>query len=193
MNVQLRATDPMLVHELVDTPAEYAERVINPTTVVARALRLDPIAEMFAHGHLGPVRRRKVGDVHITVPDESKGSMAGVLLEAARRWQGDAEAAGPRTKSSGHLQEPVDGGGRLPQGITDRQIDAHKRLIHYATLLGPRQHMLLVLVLEQRHSIWGATTKMFPDDVSAPRRRFCGTWFREVLAILAKDMGLASG
>lgn len=185
--LEVRSTDPMLVPEIVDNPVEYAERIVNPTIRVERALRHDPVAEMYAHGHLGPVYRDRE---KVTRP--STGSMALVLLQAARQWQRVNEDAGPHTKSSGHLQEPVDGGGRLPQGITDRQLDAHKKLVRYANLLGPRQHYLLVLVLEYRHSLWGATEKMFPEDMSAPRRRFVGQWMRDILLQLAREMGLAS-
>lgn len=168
MTLQVQSPDPMLVTAIVPNPAEYAERVVNPTVLVTRTLRNDPVGIMHA--------KRQIDDAQ---------------YEAARRWQADAEAAGPRIGSSGFLQEPVDGGGHIRDGIAQRQLDAHKRLVHYAKLLGPRQHQLLVLVLEKGCSAWGATAALFPDDLTNERRRFTGQWFQEILSILARDMRLA--
>lgn len=169
MNLQV-GNDPLIVADIAPNP------YFGPTSPtehkeipVIRTLRNDPLGQLRARRQVDPVQ-----------------------YEAGRRWQADNELAGPKLKSSGHLEEPVDGGGHQPRGIVDRQIDAHKRLLRYATLLGPRQTYLLVLVLDQRHSIWGATTKLFPDEITPPKRRFVGQWLREILSILAKDMGLAS-
>ncbi len=136
---------------------------------VVRTLRNDPIGLMFAKGQIDLAQK-----------------------SAARCWQKLAEEAGPSIKSSGHLQEPVDGGGQFRDGIVQRQIDAHKELVHFARLLGDRQHQLLVLVCEKGLAPWAATAVMFPDDVSHGRRRFVGTWFQEILSILARDMRLTS-
>ena len=113
-----------------------------------RSLRNDPVGIMF----------------HKNQIDEAQ-------HKAARTWQGLLEAAGPSIKSSGHLEEPVDGGGHIRDGLVQRQIDAHKRLIHYARLLGPRQHQLLVLVCQTGVAPWGATAVMFPGDLTNERRR----------------------
>lgn len=168
MNVQIAVADPMLVVDIVDSPAEYAERIVNPRIKVVRTLRNDPVGQMFAKGQIDAAQK-----------------------EAARLWQRDNEWAGPQVRSSGFLQEPVDGGGGKAHEIAQRQLDAHKRLIHYATILGPRQHELLVLVLDRGCSAWGATAALFPHDLGHERRKFVATWLREILSILARDMGLA--
>jgi hypothetical protein len=168
MNLQVSTGNPLHVIDIVDNPAEYAERMVNPTIKVVRTLRNDPIAVMFAKHQIDHAQ-----------------------YEAARRWQRDNEWAGPTIRSSGFLQEPVDGGGGKAQDIAQRQLDAHKRLIHYATVLGPRQHQLLVLVLDRGLSAWGATAAMFPGDFGAERKRFVATWLREILSILAREMRLA--
>src|SRR4051812_21763426 len=102
LNVLPNVRDAMLIGDVADNPAEYAERVIHPTIRVVRALRNDPIGQLFS--------RKQIDDAQHA---------------AARKWQAYREAADTPLRSSGHLQEPVDGGGRLPQGITDRQLEAH--------------------------------------------------------------------
>lgn len=169
MNLQaLRRRDPMLVPDLVDNPyfgpASPAE---HKQIGVIRTLRNDPIGQMF-------VRRQLDAHQHA----------------AARRWQSLRETAGPRLPSSGDLQEPVDGGGRRPDGVTDRQMAARRMLIQCERMLGPRQHLLLTLILADGHSLLGATQALYPDDLTPPRRRFVGTWFREILSLLAREMGM---
>jgi hypothetical protein len=180
MNLQVSHADPMLVADVVENP-EYVVGYGNDRHIKAtRTLRNDPIADMYA-----------------------KHKIDAAQYKAAREWQRDAEMAGPRTKSSGHIQEPVDGGGhritepserledwKLPENMK-RQIEAQKRLIQYATVLGPRQHQLLVLVLDRGLSAWGATAAMFPGDFGSERKRFVATWLKEILSILAREMRLA--
>ena len=169
MSLEARSTDPMLVEDTAPNPLFGPTSPMEHREIkVVRTLRGDTVGQLFARGHIDATQ-----------------------CEAARRWQRDAETAGPRIKSAGDLQEPVDAAHGLPKGITDRQVDASRRLEHYAVLLGPRQHQLLTLVLQRGFSLWGATAAMFPDDISPPNRRFVGTWFREILSVLAKDMGLA--
>lgn len=169
MQLQVLATDPMLAQDVVDNPAEFAERMVHPTITVTRTIRNDPVWVMYA-----------------------KGQIDAAQLKAAREWQRLNEVAGPRIKSSGHLEEPVDGGGHVRDGLAQQQIDAHKRLMHFAQVLGPRQHHLLELVLVNGLSAWGATAALFPDEITNERRRFTATWFKEILSILARDMRLSS-
>ena len=168
MNLQVHPTDPMLVPEMVDNPADYAERIVQPLQRVMRALRQDPLGQMAARHQIGAVE-----------------------LEAGRRWQRDYEAAGPRLKSSGHLEEPVDGSRPPASGITDRQMRARERLEFYRALVGKNHYAVLEAVLADKLSIWGVVARLKPHDLSPAWRRFYGTLFRELLAQLAKVMGLA--
>lgn len=154
-----------LAHDIVDNPAEYAERQVNPTIRVVRTLRNDPIAAMRARGKISAQE-----------------------YDAAREWQRLNELAGVHIKSSGYLEEPVDGSRPPAVGITDAQLDAHERLLHVARKLGPRQHQLLVLVLDRGLSAWGATAAMFPNDLSNRRRDMVALWFQEILSTMASAL-----
>src|SRR3990167_1373238 len=84
-----------------------------------RQLRDDPLGQMHA--------RRQLGD----------GSEGEARYRAGRAFQVEHEAAGVgRLRSSGDICEPVDNGGRVADGITDRQLAAIKRREEWRGLLG---------------------------------------------------------
>lgn len=165
----------------VDNPAEYAERVVHPKITAARNLQGDPLAHMHDRKQITEAQYR-----------------------AGRQWQREYELAGARLKSSGDLQEPVDGGGyRItapPEKLADwsippamrARLQASDKLSRYAAVLGLRGAILVRLVLADKMTIWAATARMFPGEVGPPRRRFTGQWLRDCLTVLAREMGLSS-
>lgn len=160
--------DPIIGKLVVDNPVEYAERVIHPMIPAERNLRDDALGQMHD--------RRQISEAQYA---------------AGRRWQLDWEAAGARIKSSGDLQEPVDGGGFLAKGITDRQMKAHDRLKAYAAALGPDGHGIVTLVLADKLSLREVANRRH-IIVSKATMTYVGHRFRECLDALAKCMGLAS-
>jgi predicted DNA-binding protein YlxM (UPF0122 family) len=161
--------DPMLVTDTVDNPYFGPTSPSEHKTIDAvRTLRDDPLGQMRERNQIGEAQYR-----------------------AGRQWQADYEAAGPRIKSSGHLQEPVDGGGRLPVGITDRQIQARGRLETYRRLLGEYGTAILTMVLADKLSLREVANRRHVE-VSKATLTYVGHRFREALSSLAVAMGLAS-
>lgn len=152
----------------VPNPAEYAERIVNPTVTVDRALRDDPLGQMH--------------DRHqVTEPQ----------YQAGRRWQALYEAAGAQVKSSGFLQEPVDGSGAAKQGVTDRQMRAHRSLAAYAVQLGPHGNQIVHWVLADKLSLLEVANRRH-GTISRATMVYVGRRWRECLDTLAVCMGLAS-
>lgn len=152
----------------VDNPAEFAERVIHPKIWVSRSLRDDPLGQMH--------------DRHQVSEAEYK---------AGRQWQREYEAAGARIKSSGFLQEPVDGGGSLKEGVTDRQMIAHRALSGYAAQLGPEGNRIVHWVLADKLTLREVANRRH-YDTSRSTMMYVGRRWRECLGTLAVCMGYAS-
>lgn len=120
-----------------------------------------------------------------------RGQISELQYLAARQFQRFYEQAGSSYQSPGDIREFVDSGSRIPTGITDRQMQARDMLCGWEVALGKRQYRLLEMVLADKLTLWGATSRLFPNGGN-PRRTFVGHWFRDGLTLLAKLMGLAT-
>lgn len=165
---------------MLDVPNPHGERVPQLRTVrgvltyhedrvrVERALRDDPLGQMHA--------RRQISDAQ---------------YRAGREWQRYAEAAGTPLRSSGDLQEPVDGSPRHRAGVTDAQLRAIRRRELWRDMLGGKGFLLCDAVLEDKASIREASMLLWYED-NPPMVRYVGRRFRECLDALAADLGLTT-
>lgn len=186
LNLQV-GNDPLTVVDVVDNP-EYVIGYGNDRVIKAiRTLRNDPIGCMYHRGQLGP--------------KDGHGKM---LIKAAWEFQKVAERAGPKVKSGGHLEEPVDGGGfritepstnladwSLPPAMAKRKL-ANEQLLFYEHRLGQDHYKIIWAILVDKLPVWGLVCRFYPQDVNAARRRYVGTLVRDLLTQLAKAQGLAS-
>ena len=147
-------------------------------------LRNDPLGQMYHRGQLGPIV--------IGADDKSE---AFARYRAGRLWQADYEAAGiGRIKSQDTTIEPVDGGGGASHqrfGVTDRQVQAMRRLRHWQKLLGSDGWRLTVTVLGDKRSVREATQVLY-GEASKAKMTYAGHRFRECLDALAELMGLTT-
>lgn len=180
MDRQGTNSDPVTVETVVDNP-EYVVGYHNERYIKAtRTLREDPLGQMKARNQISEAQHK-----------------------AGTQWQRDYETAGPRMKSSGHLQEPVDGGGfsaapnpeRIEQWLLpkamQRQVLARERLEFYRHLLGADGHSLVTLVLADKLSLREVANRRHLVANKATVT-YVGHRFREALSRLAVSMGLAS-
>lgn len=137
----------------------------EPRIVVARALRNDPLGSMHA--------RKQISDAQ---------------YRAGREWQAKQEAAGTPLKSSGDLQEPVDGSRKHRIGLTDRQRDAARQRAVWRDMLGGKNFALLEAVLIDKANLREAGELIFPDA----QRKYVGWLFRHCLDQVAGSLGLTT-
>lgn len=161
MNVQVSSL-------VVDNP-EYVVGYGNERHITAaRSLRDDPLGQMHD--------RHQISEAQYA---------------AGRQWQREYEAAGAQVKSSGFLQEPVDGSGAAKQGVTDRQMRAHRSLAAYAVQLGPEGDRIVHWVLADKLSLLEVANRRH-GTTSRATMVYVGRRWRECLDTLAVCMGLAS-
>jgi len=112
--------------------------------------------------------------------------------EAGLRWQRTYEAAGiGKLRSPGNIREPVDGGGIAQGGATDRQMQAHKKLAEWRSLLGAQGTIIIEDVLAENRTLRQVAQARY-GGVESATIKYVGRRFRECLSTLAKDMGLSS-
>jgi hypothetical protein len=129
--------ETVLVSDMVDNPAEYAERVIHPRVPVIRTLRDDPVGQMHARGHLG-----RFGS------DEAQGR-----LDRARLFQSTWEATGRGRISSIDFNGAGGSDPAKRSGINDRQRDAARRLASWQVKLGLSGFDLLETILIKKRNV----------------------------------------
>lgn len=167
---QSRAVDRTISMATLNTPTAPIE-VEDPydagRLVVSRSLRDDPLARLHARHHI----------------DDAQ-------YAAGRAWQAFYEAAeigGARAIDP--TREPVDGGGRVPDPITDRQQHAVRELSRLGRALGEDGDALIRDVLGRRLFIEQVAAKR--EDFSEAGIKYLGRRFRECLETLARNMGFA--
>lgn len=167
---QPRQTEPQGPPMLVLDNPEYQPG--NPdsiaTVYLPRAIRDDPLGRLHA--------RQRIDDAEYLA-----GRAMQKLLE-------DAEVG--RIRSQDMSKEPVDGGGHMPDVLTEPQRKALKRLSVIRVILGVEADKLVRAVL---------AGGFMPEDVARQRRltaerdiAFFGRWFRQILRALATEFGYAS-
>lgn len=173
-----RKDNDMLVQHKVKNPYGYAVpdlrevrgelRYDPPEQEVTRTLRDDPLARLHDRGQISE------GDYE-----------AGRIIQ---RYFEDAEFG--RIGSSGNIKEPVDGGNRIPEVLTERQRRAIKRLNQVAPVLGQDGFVIIRLFLAERQFAHQIALKMgykgTQRDVDYISRRV-----RECLTAAAKHLCLA--
>lgn len=120
----------------------------------------------------------------------SRGQIDDAMLAAGRRWQTHhehSEIGGIRAIDP--AKEAVDGG-KTPEPITDRQIDAFRELARADRALGQDGCALVRDILASRLSISQAAHRR--GLIEQFEVRYIGRRFRECLDILAVLWGLAS-
>jgi hypothetical protein len=156
---------------------DYEDGILSyevETRVVAVRLRDDVIALMYARHQLGS-------------EDEARPRLA-----AARRWQSEYELSSVgRIRSSGDVREPVDNGGRLAEGINDRQLLSMRRVGTWRRVLGEQGHRLIVHVLVDQYPLVRVARVMGTDPTPATVT-YLGHRLRESLDTLAGLMGYAT-
>jgi hypothetical protein len=141
------------------------------TRVVAVQLRDDVIATMF--------HRHQLGD-----DDEAQ-----ARLLAARRWQVEYELSSVgRIRSSGDVREPVDNGGRLAEGINDRQMQSMRTIGRWRLVLGEQGHRLIVYVLHDQLPLI-RVARVTGTDPTPATVTYLGHRLREALDTLGELMG----
>lgn len=146
---------------VVADPYDSADRI-----EVKRQLRCDPLARLHAHHQI----------------DEAQ-------YHAGRYYQRDWETAERGPQAIDPTKEAVDGG-RMPEPLTDRQINARKRLVSLEPKLGAVMHGLAHGVLIAKLSIEGYSI----TQGRSGRRwaNYYGKMLRDGLDILAVEYGLAA-
>lgn len=140
----------------VDDPYNPQEKI-----VVMRSYRDDPLEQLFAKGHIDEPQRN-----------------AGV------EWQKDYEATeGAGAVKAMQYKDPVDGGGQLPDPITDRRARAAKRLAQCDRALGEHGSQIVRLYLGHRMS--AANISIFMGNVGKSSVDYIGRRIRECLETIA--------
>lgn len=150
-----------MVHPVeVDDPLEQGGKI-----AVMRSYRDDPLEKLF-----------KLKQID------------GQQLEAGREWQKDYEAAqGPSAVRAMQYKDPVDGGGQIPEPITDRQQEAIKRLAACDRELGQLGSQIIRLYLGYRFAASGISSHM--GDTSKSGVDYFGRRIRECLETLTVFYG----
>ncbi len=157
----------------VDNPFDYAadDRGEGAKRIkVKRALRNDPLAKMHATGRLNDVEYSIGRDLQELFEAVEIGHVRGVDF----------------------TNEPVDGGGHVPQGITDRQLQAAKMLNKQVyPVLGQIGTTLVRAILAE-----GMLPEEFARKLGATDAREINSYgreFRRYLAALAPVFGYETG
>lgn len=142
----------------VDDPYEEGEKVS-----VERQTRGDPLGRLHSHHQI----------------DDAQ-------YHAGRAYQADRERADRGARAIDPTKEAVDGG-KLPEPLTDSQINARKRLVEVEEMLGRRLHGVVEAVLIQ-----GQTMEELSGSNAQQVLRYHGRLFRDALNELAVFYGLAT-
>lgn len=148
----------------VDDPYNPQEKI-----VVMRSYRDDPLEQLFAKGHIDETQRL-----------------------AGAEWQRDFEAAqGASAVRAMQYKDPVDGGGQIPDPITDRQREAVKRLAACDRALGQHGSQIIRLWLGDR--LPAASISIFMGDFTKAGAGYIGRRIRECLETLAVQYKFRDG
>jgi len=134
---------------------------------VLRQLRGDPLARLHSHRYI----------------DEAQ-------YHAGRAYQRDWEVAERGAQAIDPTKEAVDGG-RPPEPLTDRQIEARNRLVAIGAEIGAKMIRLLRAVLIDGMTIEELTLKVFQRR-GQTWTRYYGTMLRDGLDMLAVEYQLAA-
>jgi hypothetical protein len=146
---KLDVNDCYAVVHIVDPDDDEAD-IRRPSPKVG-ALRDDPVAWLFHHGHLAGPKDRDRSDARLR-------------FEAARAWQslcGQAEIG--RVMAVDCARVMVDGGGDLDNG-TDRRLSAQSDLLRLDAVLGMIDARLLRWVLGEGHDLTAVARRMGSGD-----------------------------
>lgn len=154
---------------VVDNPAYQAGHPGSIQRItVERALRDDPLGQMHARNQITEHQ-----------------------YAAGRKWQAAFETAGiGRIKAMDTTQEPVDGGGRFSDPMTDRRLRAFNDLKRWNGALGKAGAQLVNHVLCDKRSLREVGQLVYAST-SPATMKYVGRRFRECLDQLATEMGLA--
>lgn len=154
---------------VVDNPAYQAGHPGSIQRItVERALRDDPLGQMHARNQITEHQ-----------------------YAAGRKWQAAFETAGiGRIKAMDTTQEPVDGGGKFSDPMTDRRLRAFNDLRRWNASLGAAGVRIVALVLTERRSLREVAQGVYART-DGPTMVYVGRRFRECLDQLATEMGLA--
>lgn len=155
-----------LVRGAMVSPVEVPDPY-NPEEkiVVMRSYRDDPLEQLFKKGHIDEPQR-----------------------DAGIEWQKDYEAAqGASAVRAMQYKDPVDGGGQIPDPITDRQQNAVKRLAKCDRALGQHGSQIVRLYLGYRMSASGISQYM--GDKTKSGVDYIGKRIRECLETIAIEYG----
>src|SRR3990167_3841392 len=155
----------------VDNPlVSPSAPVAHRTIVAARSLRDDQLALLH--------HRRQISDAE---------------YQAGRWFQAIHEAgqvgAIPAQDPS---REPVDGGRRVPDPFTDRQLVAMRQLDRVYAMLGREGKAIVLLVLVEQASYAMVAHRLYAST-SRATLRYVGRRFRESLGNMSTDFGFAPG
>jgi hypothetical protein len=152
-------------------------------TTVVRAIRDDPLGRLHATGRLRPAKDQWGDDGR-----EDTGLASCLAGRELQRLFEAAEVRGPRSVDL--TQDPVDGGGRVPEIMTDKQMKAIKRLNELYPIMGLVGKWLLIAVL---------CRGMMPEEyaralgITDPREiNSFGRELRRHLEVMAQELGYAS-
>lgn len=155
-----------IVTSIEDDP--YSPPGETQKIVVARAIRDDPLAGLFARQQI----------------DQTQ-------YDAGRRWQLYWDrACGSAVIAINPLKEPVDGGGVGRTEVTDRQLEAFAKLREAGRALGPEGEALACNVLADGLAIKEiARRRGQPTEMKV---KYLGARFRECLETLARHWGFVN-
>lgn len=157
-----RSTDTLAAGQYasIDVDDPYGQR--GDKITVLRQLRCDPLGRLHSH--------RQIDDAQ---------------FHAGRAYQRDWEVAEQGAKAIDPTKEAVDGG-RLPEILPDKQIEARNRLILVRAVLGRRMAAVVDAVL-----IEGSTIEKISHSQSETWLKFYGRMFRQGLDELAVEYRFA--
>jgi hypothetical protein len=157
-----RSTDTLAAGEYaaLDVDDPYGQR--GDKITVLRQLRCDPLARLHSH--------RQIDDAQ---------------FYAGRAYQRDWEVAEQGARAIDPTKEAVDGG-RLPEILPDRQIEARNRLIQVRGVLGRRLSGIVDAVL-----IEGSTIEKISHSPAETWLKYYGRLFRHGLDELAVEYHFA--
>ena len=138
----------------------------DPQTVLATRTTRDQLSRMHKHRHISDVQYR-----------------------AGREFQRNSEAASRQQRSSGDIQERVDGGRVASDGITDRMQRAARQDGDWQILLGATGYKLVYGVAINGWSVEFAARECY-GVASSSNRKYASRRLRECLDTLAESMGL---
>jgi hypothetical protein len=169
-----------------DARATQLAKGVVPATVLVPDVRVDENTGVrWNLKVIRNLRRDPIGAM------EARGQLEIYQIDAARHWQElhEASQVGGGIKAMDTTKDPVDGGGLIPDPITDRQRKALAEIHRADVVLGSQGSALVRHVLADCLSI-GQIAEMYGVPTARERDRL-GWMFRKCLDELAKCYGKA--